>query len=428
MPKVGHVVTRPGRREQDPPVDIPVSEDLETVPGIPKHESDLEFYSREYPLETINIDERASRDWANRIRDGHLEMREIRREHDRLNKPIVLAGRMTGEMEPTTEPVGEDITELVKAKARSLGFGEVGITRYDHHYTYVSKKDWVKFPHAICLAYEQDYEPTQSIPSVPAEIVHSSTYRTEGAAGLELGNYIRSLGYRAQVHSPNDNTGPYIPMFVEAGLGQLGANGQLLSPHFGSRARLMVITTDASVSYDKPVDYGIHAFCNICQVCANRCPGRAIIRDKIWWRGAEKNKLIFKRCRPVMARYLGCGICMKVCPIQKYGMKPVMEHYISTGEVLGKGTDGLEGYELHDQGYFGPGELPTFDGQFFNMPHGKAEDWVFQQFKEKLVAAGGIESTAGDDAVEEFKDKLTMALALDQDAFGMGDDENPDYI
>ncbi len=428
MPKVGHVVTRPGRREQDPPVEIPVSEDLETVPGIPKHESDLEFYSREYPLETINIDERASRDWANRIRDGHLEMREIRREHDRLNKPIVMAGRMTGEMEPTTEPVGEDITELVKAKARSLGFGEVGITRYDHHYTYVSKKDWVKFPHAICLAYEQDYEPTQSIPSVPAEIVHSSTYRTEGAAGLELGNYIRSLGYRAQVHSPNDNTGPYIPMFVEAGLGQLGANGQLLSPHFGSRARLMVITTDASVSYDKPVDYGIHAFCNICQVCANRCPGRAIIRDKIWWRGAEKNKLIFKRCRPVMARYLGCGICMKVCPIQKYGMKPVMEHYISTGEVLGKGTDGLEGYELHDQGYFGPGELPTFDGQFFNMPHGKAEDWVFEQFKEKLVAAGGIESTAGDDAVEEFKDKLTMALALDQDAFGMGDDENPDYI
>ena len=247
MPKVGHIVTRPGRREQDPPVEIPVAEELETTPGIPKHESDLEFYSREYPLETINIDERASRDWANRIRDGHLEMREIRREHDRLNKPIVMAGRMTGDMEPTSEPTGEDVTELIKAKARSLGFGEVGVTRYDHHYTYVSKKDWVKFPHAICLAYEQDYEPTQSIPSVPAEIVHSSTYRTEGAAGLELGNYIRSLGYRAQVHSPNDNTGPYIPMFVEAGLGQLGANGQLLSPHFGSRARLMVITTDAAV-------------------------------------------------------------------------------------------------------------------------------------------------------------------------------------
>ena len=61
-------------------------------------------------------------------------------------------------------------------------------------------------------------------------------------------------------------------MFVEAGLGQLGANGQLLSPHFGSRARIMAISTDAQVTYDQPVDYGIHAFCSICQVCVNGVP------------------------------------------------------------------------------------------------------------------------------------------------------------
>jgi len=51
----------------------------------------------------------------------------------------------------------------------------VGITSYDHRYTYQSKKDWVKFPHVICLAYEQDFEPTQTIPSIDAEIVHPST-------------------------------------------------------------------------------------------------------------------------------------------------------------------------------------------------------------------------------------------------------------
>ena len=41
----------------------------------------------------------------------------------------------------------------------------------------------------------------------------------------KLGKYINELGYHSQVHSPNDNTGPYIPMFVAAGLGQLGACG-----------------------------------------------------------------------------------------------------------------------------------------------------------------------------------------------------------
>ena len=273
MLKIGHEVVRPGRRPGDEPVTIPVPEELETVPGIPLNQREVDWYAREYPLETMNITERASRDWANAIRDTHIEMREIRKEHDKLNRPLVMAARLTGEKEPTTEPTGADVSQDIKDKAKDLGFSEVGITYYDFRYTYQSKKDYVKYEHVICLAYEQDYEPTQTIPSIDAEIVHSSTYRTEGAAALELAAYINSIGYHAQIHSPTDNTGPYIPMFVEAGLGQLGACGYLLTPSEGSRCRLIMITTDANVSYDKPVDYGIHAFCQVCQVCVKPLPG-----------------------------------------------------------------------------------------------------------------------------------------------------------
>ena len=245
-----------------------------------------------------------------------------------------------------------------RTRPASSVYLEVGITSYDPRYDYKSKRGFTILPHAICLAYEQDFEPTQTIPSVDAEIVHSSTYRTQAAAGLELGNFIRSLGYKAHVIHSSDATGPVIPMFVAAGLGQLGACGYLLSPHTGNRMRLMMITTDANVTYDAPVDYGIHAFCQVCQVCVNRCPGRALMRDKIWWRGIEKNKLYFKRCRPVMARYLGCGVCMKVCPIQKYGLKNTMEHYAATGQVLGKGTHDLEGYNIEGQGLLRPRRTP----------------------------------------------------------------------
>ena len=221
-----------------------------------------------------------------------------------------------------------------------------------------------------------------------AEYAHYGTYEIMGELALALADYIRALGYRAQIHSPNDNSAAYIPMFVEAGLGQLGANGQLLSPHFGSRARLMMITTDAPVIHDKPIDYGIQTFCQKCQVCVNRCPGRALVRDKVWWRGVEKNKLIYDRCRPVMARYDGCGVCIKVCPVQRYGMKPVMEHYVATGDVLGKGTDNLEGYTFMEKGYFGSGELPQFDHDFFDLPHGTREDWLFERFKQRLTEDG----------------------------------------
>jgi len=154
-----------------------------------------------------------------------------------------------------------------------------------------------------------------------------------------------------------------------------------------------MITTDAPVTYDQPVDYGVHKFCQTCQVCVDRCPGRAIVRDKVWWRGAEKNKLIYERCRPVMARYDGCAVCMKVCPIQRFGMPAVMEHYVATGEVLGKGTALLEGYTFLEKGYYGPGELPQFDRDFFEIPHGRKEDWLFQQLKDKL-ADGEMPSSA----------------------------------
>ena len=388
MPKaIHHVVKRPGRRHGDPDVEIPVAEDLATVPGIPKLESDVSFYSRVEPLESQTVEKSADRSWMHTVHSEELE--EYLNGHYERVEPLVAASAESGDLEPTAERVaGKNVTDEIRLKARELGFGEVGFTRYDRRYTYASKKKWAKYPHVVCLAHEQDYGQTQTIPSLEAEHAHFGTYEIEGAAGLELAAFIRGLGYHAQVHNPNDNSTAFIPLFVAAGLGQLGANGQLLSPHFGSRARLMLITTDADVTYDQPVDYGIHNFCQECQVCVNRCPGRALVREKVWWRGAEKNKLIYERCRPVMAHYESCGVCIKVCPVQKYGMKPVMEHYVETGKVLGKGTEELEGYSMRDKGHFGPGELPHFSKEFFKFPHGRKENWLFEQFKEKLAKEG----------------------------------------
>ena len=426
MLKIGHEVVRPGKKYGEADVTIPIPQELETTPGVPTNQREVDWYAREYPLETMNITERASRDWANTLRDQHVEMREIRKEHDKLNTNLIMATRESAEINPTVEPTGEDMSPGIKDKARELGFLEVGITAYDNHYEYNSKRGFNRYPNAICLAFEQDFEPTQTIPSVDAEIVHSSTYRTQAAAALELANYIRGNGYHAQVIHSSDATGPIIAMMVAAGVGQQGACGYLLTPHAGNRQRLLMITTDANVTFDQPVDYGIHAFCQVCQVCVNRCPGRALMRDKIWWRGVEKNKLYFKRCRPVMARYLGCGICMKVCPIQKYGLKNVMDHYAATGQVLGKGTHDLEGYTLEGKGYFGPGELPVFESDFFtSMPHGNEFEWTFEQFKEKARSGGG-EIT--DDLIEEFRAQVASHMSNETTDQLVMMDQDADYI
>ena len=426
MPKktIAHNVTRPGRRPGDPNITIPVAEDLKTVPGIPSRERDVSFFSREYPLENMALEESASAEWAGEIQKSKApEARKFFEEHEARMEPIVDWIQSSGELLPTSEPDGEDVTEEIRKRALDLGYGEVGFTRNDRHYVYQSRKSAMKsgLPNAICLALEQDYVKTQTIPSMDAEDTHFGTYFDQGPLTAELLSFIHSLGYRCQVSGPTWHYGPMIPMFVQAGLGQLGANGQLLSPHFGSRARLQIIYTDANLTLDSPIDYVIHSFCQECKVCVDRCPGRALTSEKVWYRGIEKNKLAFKRCRPIMAEYEGCGICMKVCPIQRYGMEPVMEHYVDTGEVLGKGSDNLEGYTLSDKGYFGPGKLPTFERELFDMPQCRAEDWLLIEFRNKLMETNRSDADRGK-MWDDFKDKVEESVERRSVSVDMGMD------
>ena len=91
-----------------------------------------------------------------------------------------------------------------------------------------------------------------------------------------------------------------------------------------------------------------------------RCPGRALPNIKVNWHGVTKYRIITERCQPMLA-YAECNVCTKVCPVQHYGLKPVLEHYDKTGgKILGKGTDKLEAYNMFNKGFFGVGERPKF--------------------------------------------------------------------
>ena len=225
--QVSHSVKRPGRVMGDPDVEIPVAEDLATVPGIPLRQVDVSFYSRIDPLESQNVEKGADRDWVWTVYED--DVAEYIKGHDERMKPHIETALVSGEVEPTGAPKDrEDLTDDIRRAARELGFGEVGFTRFDRRYVYESKRRWVKYPHGICLALEQDYDQTQSLPSLEAEYAHYGTYEIESEKAAKLADMIRSRGYHAQMHSPRDPSAAVIPMFVAAGLGQLGANGQLL--------------------------------------------------------------------------------------------------------------------------------------------------------------------------------------------------------
>jgi len=268
---------------------------------------------------------------------------------------------------PREPPDPAELTGSVKRRAAELGFGAAGVAAYDPKYTFVQYAGHQAGDRVVVLVLEQNYDAVQETPSVRS---NRSAYDAE-ADGMrltaKLARFLHRQGYKARAH--NSHEAVTIPYAVDAGLGQLGLNGQLLTPYAGSRCRLTMLTTEAPLLLDSPVDYGITGLCDRCKACIERCPVGAIPSTRRVHRGVEKAKINTARCFPVVAQAAGCGVCMKVCPVQRYGLKAVLDEYARSGRIKGRGTDELEGYGWPLDGrHYPPGNRPRLGPDFFAPP------------------------------------------------------------
>jgi len=282
-------------------------------------------------------------------------------------KAVERSKRATPQAAPAITMTPEELTMALRDYAASLGLGAIGVAEYDEKYTFEQHKGHQVGDRIVICLLEQHYEATQQTPSVRT---NHAAYHSEAEVTLlavELADFLRTHGYRARGHMSHEAA--MINYGVEAGLGQLGLNGQLLTPATGSRCRLGMLSTDAPLVLDRPVDYGIQGICDACQACVRRCPVGAIPAKRRMYRGIEKAKINTSRCFPTVAQTSGCGVCMKVCPIQRYGLSSVLEEFERSGEILGHETDELEGYDWPLDGrHYSPGEKPRLPRQFFQPP------------------------------------------------------------
>jgi len=131
------------------------------------------------PLEAQFVENAADRKWEASVWSENLS--EFHRKHNDRNRDLVDAAEISGDIEPTgTSESERDVTEEIRTLARKEGAGEVGFTNLDRRYVYASKQSWVKYPNAVCLALEQNYEQTQKISSIEGEHAHFGTYEKIG--------------------------------------------------------------------------------------------------------------------------------------------------------------------------------------------------------------------------------------------------------
>jgi ferredoxin len=220
----------------------------------------------------------------------------------------------------------ENWTKVVKKLAAYYGALTSGITRLQpaHLYSHIGRGtgnygDPISLDHEFAIAFtvEMDYEMTSYGPYAPVVMESARQYVESARIAVQLAAAIRDLGFAARAHI-DGNYRVIAPLVArDAGLGEIGRMGLLMTPRLGPRVRIGVVTTQMPLIPDPfQGDPSLLDFCRICQKCAHNCPSQSIPSgDRETSNGVRRWKINPESCYHYWT-VIGtdCGRCLAVCP------------------------------------------------------------------------------------------------------------------
>jgi NAD-dependent dihydropyrimidine dehydrogenase PreA subunit len=228
-------------------------------------------------------------------------------------------GRVSARRRSVTNPAA--MAEEIKRLARDCGAELVGITRVTNDALYEGHV--VPEAYAICIGLPMDRDEMATVPQVRAAVEVMRVYKVVSRIAIRLARKIRRMGWPARAYgNPNSTDILHIPLAINAGLGQLGKHGSMISKEFGSNFRLAAVLTDLPMTCDEPEDIGVDDLCLQCRRCVVDCPPDAIYDEKQLVRGTRKWYVDFDKCIPYFVNTNGCAICIEVCPWSVPGRGP----------------------------------------------------------------------------------------------------------
>lgn len=250
----------------------------------------------------------------------------------------------TQNRDPAPERVGigtpAQAAAEVKRVARLFGAADAGICAVDRRWLYTRKFSDMSgtsrendidhgLTNVIVTVQPMNRALLDTVPSALSGTATGLGYSHDALVVLALAQYIRNLGFRA-VASMNDSS-LAIPMAIQAGLGEYGRHGLLITPGHGPRIRLGKVFTDMPLAHDAPIRFGVREFCEQCRRCSTACPVKAIPaggpdtarhnRSNI--AGVRKWSVDGERCFGYWTKQnTDCAICVRVCPFNRDFSRP----------------------------------------------------------------------------------------------------------
>lgn len=233
-------------------------------------------------------------------------------QYQHLDGPVADDRQVFQSMEQAAEVVGE--------YAWSAGADLWGFTEVNDSFVF----EGVDVPdrYAVVLAMEMDFNRIATAPGPESGIEVLRVYWRLGAVAVSVAEFIRSLGYGARAHHPRGFVGRpptilHTRAGLEAGLGEAGRMGLLITEEFGPRVRVATVTTELELPRSPEKRFGVEEYCETCELCMKACEGDAIPAGKKEERGFEKYTIDAYRCLPYFAEYDGCNLCVSECAFNR---------------------------------------------------------------------------------------------------------------
>lgn len=219
----------------------------------------------------------------------------------------------------------KEAAKKLKEIAIDCGADLVGVAKTKSHHYYSHRGRPLKhygeevsdlLPYTVVFGVKMRKKNMKQAPLLPEVIESSMTYVKSAIIGMQLSYFIRELGYEARNHMDGNYLVVLPTLARDAGLGEIGRNGLLVTPKYGPAVRLGVVTTDLPLEVGEKTDVDLASFCDICGICSTKCPMQAIpkgerevIDGKLRWQINQEKCYSFWR-------KIGtdCGLCIKNCP------------------------------------------------------------------------------------------------------------------
>lgn len=268
-----------------------------------------------------------------------------------------------------------ELTQLIKAEAKSLGFAVCGIAKADAVDTETTMQltRWINEGCHGTMGYlernsDKRTDPRELVPGCrsivcvalnynprPQDIIKGRLHLSRYALGKDYHKIVKDrlfmLLKRINEVRPTQgrafcDTAPLLERYwaARAGIGFIGKNHQLIIPEAGSYFFLGELVIDAELDYDVPMDGNR---CNDCDRCIKTCPTGALTsegfdaRRCLSYLTIEYRDELPKNIGKMMGNcFYGCDRCQASCPYNKEASSTEVEEFFPKEELLNMEDNG----------------------------------------------------------------------------------------